>query len=219
MSTDATIAHEPTGSRLFDLLVAAERPLSVADLAEALAVHPNAVRRHLGRFLRQGLVDESAEPSRGPGRPRKLFSVRGGATAATAPAGPYERLALALLDARRSGRSLLVSGREGAAHVELHGEEPLETLVDALRADGFHPRVEDGGSDGDVTVVLDRCPLAQAAAIHPAAVCLTHRGLVEGLVARLGDLRVARLEPENPHAGGCRLLLRRDPPSVDGNGR
>ncbi|HLF41329.1 MAG TPA: helix-turn-helix domain-containing protein, partial [Acidimicrobiia bacterium] len=192
------------------LLVSAGRPLSVADLAEALAVHPNAVRHHLGRFVRQGVVEESVEPATGPGRPRKLFSVTSEATAG--PAGVYERLALALLEARRSDRSLLVCGREVAPLVDVDGREPLEAILDTLRADGFEPRLEErGGPDGEIAVVFDRCALERVVALHPSPVCLAHRGVIEGLVARVGGLRVAHLEARDPRAGGCRLLLRLDP--------
>ena len=47
-------------------LARAPAPLSTADIAESLELHPNTVRPHLERMREVGLLDVPAEARRGP---------------------------------------------------------------------------------------------------------------------------------------------------------
>src|SRR5918998_1573495 len=50
-------------------------PLSTADIAETLGLHPNTVRPHLERMRDVGLLDVRSEPRVGVGRPQHLYAL------------------------------------------------------------------------------------------------------------------------------------------------
>jgi predicted ArsR family transcriptional regulator len=180
----------------------------VAEVAAALGIHANAVRHHLARLVAADQVVAETEPARGPGRPRRMFRATPRGRAGLEPPGPYEHLAMALLSAPAGQGELRRAGQEVAASLPVGGRgDPVRGLAAALAAEGFEPRLEADGDD--VVLVLERCPLAVAAAADAAAVCSVHRGVADGLADRLGGVVVIGLEPHDPYEAGCRLRLRR----------
>lgn len=59
--------------RLFTLITEAERPVDIAEMARAMALHPNTIRSHLRRRELVGLVTPEVEARTGRGRPRILY--------------------------------------------------------------------------------------------------------------------------------------------------
>ena len=113
-----------------------------------------------------------------------------------AAGGPYERLALALLYARRTRASLDSAGRAVAPG----GDDVVAFLAD----EGFDPRpAEDGG------VVLAACPLAHGVELDPA-VCSVHRGMLTAVAARRGQ--VVKLVVGRP--GTCRVVSTESSPDL-----
>jgi predicted ArsR family transcriptional regulator len=191
---------------VLDLIVAADHPVSVAELTHELGCNHNAVRQHLARLLEAGLVAELLEDRTTPGRPRLMYT-------ATARPNPYARLARLLLVARRDGCSPRAAGRRaGRAEVPagLEQSDRLDAL-DVLEADaashGFSPRRVGRGRGTEI--VLDVCPFADLAAFDPATVCALHRGLAEGLVERVGGAEVETFVANEPYRAGCRIGVRR----------
>jgi predicted ArsR family transcriptional regulator len=198
----ARVLSAPLRRRIFDLIAASHHPMSVVELTESLGCNHNAVRQHLARLRDAGLVEETVEERTQPGRPRYLYR-------ATPPPNPYARLARLLLYMQARGGTARAAGRE-QGRVDASVAETIDP-VDALEADarrnGFVPRRVSKGRRVDL--VLDACPLAEAAIDDPRTVCALHRGLAEGLVEGLGGARVESFTAHDPRVAGCRIGLRR----------
>jgi predicted ArsR family transcriptional regulator len=171
---------------------AADRPLSVQQVAEQTRLHVNTARFHLDRLVADGLAERMAEERAAPGRPRILYTadadVRGprsfallaemltGLVASLDGAGPA-----AVEEGRAWGRHL-VSGPAPSQRVD--AEDATARLSRVLDAIGFQPEVRTG-SDG-VEVLLHHCPFREVAERHTDVVCAMHLGLMQGA---LGELR------------------------------
>jgi predicted ArsR family transcriptional regulator len=194
----------PLRRRVLDLILAADHPVTVAELTEVLGCNHNAVRQHLARLRAAHLVTETQEDRDRPGRPRLLYT-------ATARPDPYARLARVLLAARRTGESPRAAGRSAgraqAAAAGLEGTEAFGALEADAAGQGFSPRRV--GHGRRVELVLDACPLADIASDDPTTVCAVHRGLAEGLVDGIGGARIERFVANDPHRAGCRVAVRR----------
>ncbi len=184
-------------------LARSARPLTTADIAQSLSLHPNTVRPHLERMREAGLVEVQMSGRGDVGRPQHRYSV-----AADAPSLGLEpptfpvlaRMVLAMAkrleasadDAAAVGRE---EGRRRAAPYEA-APSTLEALVSDLDRLGFDPVVTD--ADGDpidadpaaASVHFANCPFADLAREHPELVCGLHRGMVDGFVDRMGDTDV-----------------------------
>jgi predicted ArsR family transcriptional regulator len=192
----------PLRRRIFDLIAGADHPTTVGELTAALGCNHNAVRQHLARLREAGLVDETVEHRETPGRPRYLYT-------ATVLPNPYARLSRLLLSLYAHGGTPRATGREhGRRDAAIAATpDPIDALEDDARRNGFAPRRVAKGRR--VELVLDACPLAEAAVDDPRTVCALHRGLAEGLVEGIGGARVETFSALDPYAAGCRITLRR----------
>ncbi|WP_277050407.1 helix-turn-helix transcriptional regulator [Ruania albidiflava] len=160
----------PVSSRRQEVLRAltdAHRPLTSAEIADALGVHKNTVRFHLESLLASGQVERAAQVRSGPGRPAQAFrAVRG-----MDPGGPrfYQLLAGVLSDAlladpdgperateagRRWGHRLAATSADPITAVS----EAVDQLVDLLDAYGFAPERDGGarrGGQGEPAVAAE----------------------------------------------------------------
>jgi len=158
----------PARARVLEVIRTAGRAVGVDEIAVAAGLGLNAARHHLAALEADGLVSAAVNRAGQRGRPRRVFTPGPG------PGGPYERLALALLYARRTGVPVEAAGRAVAP--------PGDDVVAFLAAEGFEPHpLEDGG------VALVACPLARGADLDPAVVCGVHRGLVAAIAERRGE--------------------------------
>lgn len=177
---------EPADRRTMVLraLAAAGRPLSIAQLADELGVHPNTIRFHLDALLGTGQVEQVPPDRTGPGRPASLFrAVRG-----MDPTGPrqYHMLAGLLLrtlatvpDHRaRAVAAGRAQGRDLAAvrpdDTRAERADAVDLLVDLLDDLGFAPERR------DTQVALRRCPFLELTEDHSQVVCSIHVGLMQG---------------------------------------
>jgi len=202
-------------------------PLSTADIAETLDLHPNTVRPHLERMREIGLLEVETERLGLVGRPQHRYSL-----AADAPSLGLEPSAFRLLArlacgvaaeaglddeqvadlGRGHGRELAQTMRRAKLpRIELTvaeqnrstGSGPAPTcvaLLGALMGDlGFDPATAEGGAT--VSLAFTRCPFHEVAQTYPDVVCQLHRGIVEGIVDEAGGARVAHfatLSDRNP---------------------
>jgi predicted ArsR family transcriptional regulator len=178
----------PARARVLEVIRTAGRPVGVDEIAAAAGLGLNAARHHLAALDADGFVSAAVDRAGKRGRPRLVFTPGPG------PGGPYERLALALLHARRTGVSVEAAGRAVAP--------PGDDVVAFLAAEGFDPHpAEDGG------VVLAACPLASGAELDPGVVCGVHRGLVAAVGERRGeDVTLVVGRP-----GTCRVVFAEAP--------
>lgn len=193
-------------------LARAASPLSTADIAESLDLHPNTVRPHLERMREVGLLDVEVDGRGAVGRPQHRYTI-----AADAPSlglEPSGFRMLARLMTQVAGLSDLppdtvaaVARPEGALAAAERNAAP-SACVEALTAElsdlGFDPAV---ARDSRVTTIaFTRCPFRELAEQFPDLVCHLHRGMIEGFVESVGGAGVegfATLADRDP----CRVHL------------
>lgn len=210
MSTDvqqqARALGDPTRHRIFRLILESDEPVSVGHLTELLDLNHNAIRQHLSKLERAGLVVRTQAPPQGPGRPRQLFQAHPDAITDWGTGGAYQRLSLMLMDMLRSGDPAVEVGRRAGRRTDPgDGKDPVDRLEDALTKGGFAPVLIRG--EGRAEFSLERCPFVAAAETDPDTVCSLHLGLAQGLAEQHGVV-VETLERRNPRRAGCRLRFR-----------
>ncbi len=185
-------------------------PLSTADVADSLDLHPNTVRPHLERMRDVGLLEIRTDARGGVGRPQHLYSLAAEAPSLGLEPPSFRLLARLLLriagasgagaeEATEAGRD---QGRSDAAAWP-KDTSCLDAVTTELATLGFDPAVADDGDQA--TVAFANCPFRELAESRPDLVCGLHRGLVEGLVEGVGDGRVVAF----------RSLVDRSPCQVD----
>lgn len=203
---------DPTRFRIFRCIVESSDPVRVADITEQLGLNHNAIRQHLAKLREAGLVEEERVSGNGPGRPALQYRLATAAAGTWDTPSPYQDLSRLLLELHKSGQS----PREAAAEVgrglvfarSLTGS--LEHLEAEMARRGFHPRRVD--EDGEVELVLGRCPYEALAGTDPDVVCELHLGLAEGIVeATGGEVEITELVARDPAHGGCSLRMRPRP--------
>lgn len=187
-------------------------PLSTAAVAEALDLHPNTVRPHLERMRDVGLLDVRPSPHGGVGRPQNLYSLAPDAPSLGLEPPVHAMLARMLLQLAaeaglRSGDAA-EAGRAQGAQLATRYRRPRRPCVEAAVAMlgdlGFDPERLD--EDGVTTVVFTHCPFQELAESNPELVCSLHRGMLEGFVDAIGEVRVTGFH-DRAHREPCLALL------------
>lgn len=191
--------------QLLAAIGAADRPLSVREIAEQVHRHHTWVRPRLAELVRSGDLSARVDAPAGRGRPAMRYAV----TAVAPRAVAQEHLRLMGVVAQ-----LAHAHGFGGRDVERFGESHGYTLATErggvgevhrlLAMLGFHPRPRD---DAPNVVPLGDCPLADLVRKpHGDLVCTLHRGLTRG-IARQAGLRGADLEVASPDRGDCAVVL------------
>jgi predicted ArsR family transcriptional regulator len=179
-------------------------PMSIAELARHLGLHPNTVRFHLQVLVDSGRVDRFARTSTTPGRPPLMFHARPGMD----PAGPrsYQLLAGALashlsadeksqeeaIDAGRAWGSRLAGATSGEPVID--EDQATERLTEILDDLGFSP--ERRSTAGEIQIGLRNCPFLDLIPGNERVICPVHLGLMQGVLTTLGAKgTVDRLDP------------------------
>lgn len=217
LQEQARALGDPTRHRIFRYVADAGAEVDVAELTEHFGLNHNAIRQHLAKLVRAGLVVENRAPAGARGRPRLLYRVDPSVDGRWGATGPYERLSLLLAEVTRTGAAPVEVGRRSALRaVEAassgDGEtEPVAALVDAMERQGFAPDVRVRGNR--VEFVLRHCPFQSAAMVDPDTVCALHLGIVEGVAeATGGRVVIDELRPRDPRRAGCMLVAHVEPP-------
>jgi predicted ArsR family transcriptional regulator len=164
----------------------AAAPLSINQIADRLAIHPNTARFHLEALVKTGQAESAETDHAKPGRPPLMFQ----AVAGMDPAGPreYRMLAHILADAlggqpNPSARAT-AAGRTWAAQLARPARasskrQAVDRLTGLLAELGFDPQKRSAGRDiGEIG--LRSCPFLELARTHRAVVCPIHLGLMQG---------------------------------------
>ena len=171
-------------------LRAAPGPMTIAEIAEQLAIHPNPARFHLDALTRSGRI-ETVEPERPkPGRPPLMFRAATGMD----PAGPrdYQMLAGVLADAiadrpdpaaeaAAAGRAW--ADRHTTAGTAANRGQTVDRLTDVLAEIGFAPEKRSAPGDAVQEIGLRNCPFLELTADRGDVICQVHLGLMQGAVA------------------------------------
>lgn len=193
-------------------------PVTLADVAARLGGHANTSRRQLDALVADGLLGAAPLPSPGPGRHPRGFRVTAAGREALGHTGDeYRGLVGAFAaylvgrpeaEAREVGRvwgaAKAVPPDAGVAAQASDRDHPTRRLIEVLDTLGFESapiETETGGSG----VVLRACPLLDAAGDHPEVMCELHRGMVDGVLRRLGAADGVTLVPFAEPAG-CHLI-------------
>jgi predicted ArsR family transcriptional regulator len=208
MSEIAKSPGEAVGRRLdvLRVLQGADAPLSIAQIADMLGVHPNTVRFHLDTLIGEGRVQHAASDHKGRGRPALMFVAvrqmdRGGNRR-------YRLLAEILTlgfaaDQDPSGKALAAGRAWGERLKPLpNNAKPVDTaesvdhLVGLLDELGFEPeRRETGAAGGEMQVGLRHCPFLELAESRTDVICPIHLGLMQGALDSWGaPVEVGRLD-------------------------
>jgi predicted ArsR family transcriptional regulator len=212
------LAH-PTRARLFRLVADLRRPVATDELAERLDLHPNGVRAHLGRLLKDGLLERDRARGR-RGRPRDMWTIAAGAHPGGRPPSSYVQLGcwlVRVLDgvggSRITARRIEATGRRIGRELAPAGEGSVdERMRTALSSMGFQPRREDADGLG-LAYRLENCPFCEAVHESPDVVCTLHRGITRGLLDAIApEARLAAFVPgTDPLRAGCLIRLRGGP--------
>lgn len=168
-------------------LARSPRPLTTAEIAATLQLHPNTVRPHLERMRDLDLVEVTTAPTGAVGRPQHRYSIGEEAPSLGLEPPAFPLLTRVLLESAANAgiaaEDLTEAGRDQGAAGQ-RAADPSLCCADALVADltdlGFDPaRVDEGDS---TTVAFTHCPFRELAEAHPVLVCSVHRGMVEGFV-------------------------------------
>lgn len=197
---------DPSRLALLRVLEAAEAPLDIRALAEAVSLHVNTVRWHLGILIEAALVTEVRESSGARGRPRHGYRFVPGVL--NEHPGGFRLLADVLAEVlsrggdpatiaevgRERGRTL-VAKEDFAGVVPTEGaKQAVATVVRLLELFGFQPQLrrERGGQRVD----MRPCPFGDTAAKYTDVVCPLHLGLMRGMLDRFDTtVEATELEP------------------------
>lgn len=213
MQQQARALGDPTRHGIFRHVADADVPVTVAELTDAFGLNHNAIRQHLAKLVEVGLVDESTAKAEGRGRPKLLYVVDPGAESRWGVDGPYQRLALLLLDMIATGDDAIEVGRREGQRIRIDtsdtSESPVVQLMKAIARGGFEPVAVETGDE--LEIVLEACPFADAATADAATICALHLGMSQGVADRLDGVSIVGLSPHDPHEAGCELVVRVDP--------
>jgi predicted ArsR family transcriptional regulator len=184
------------------LLRAADRPLSIGELAEGTGLHANTVRFHLAVLVEEGHIERAPEATGARGRPRLLYRARPGSIR-----GPrsYRVLAGVLADLARhlggGGPAAVEAGRSWGRRL-LAGTAPLDAAEAVARMSqmlddvGFLPTVHGDPAGPGGEVHLHHCPFREVAEGAEDVVCALHLGLMQGALQELqAPVTATSLEP------------------------
>ncbi len=214
LQVQARALGDPTRYEIFRYVVDAGRPVDVAELTEEFGFNHNAIRQHLAKLVRAGLVAEDRAPASGRGRPRLVYRVDPSAGSRWGVTGPYERLSLLLAEMIRTGDSAVEVGRRSVLsdpEVPPVGvDDPVALIAESMDRHGFAPVARTRGTR--VELVLGACPFATTALADPDTVCSLHLGIAEGIAELTqGRLVVDELVSHDPRRANCRLRLHVEP--------
>ena len=194
-------------------LARSPRPLTTAEIADLVGLHPNTVRPHLDRMREVGLVAVEVGGRGEVGRPQHRWAIAAGVPSLDPEPRVMPVLAgMVLTMAERLGASAddaeAVGREEGSRRAVSYSSAPsaLESIVSDLDRLGFEPVVSDGG-DGSAVVSFAQCPFGDLVDRHPELVCSLHRGLVDGLVTGSGDAELVEFCSAS-HRTPCRATFR-----------
>ena len=199
--------------------------LSAAQIGERFGLHVTTARFHLDRLIEAGVVEGFSESRRTVGRPRKLYAARFDALPSGRADTHYRALSEILAELWERSRDGEDVDPARAGHTwALERELGIDPTPRATSAGQWLVKVErvaavvsqwghrcsitllDGGES--IELVLGQCPFAAVAHHQPELVRELHRGILTGVLARLGEPDVEVLVAAIDDDDACVGLLR-----------
>jgi predicted ArsR family transcriptional regulator len=216
------LLDDPKRRRLYDVVVATDRPVGRDEAAATLGISRELAAFHLDRLVAAGLLESEYRrlgSRRGPGagRPAKLYRRADREVSLSFPPRHYDlaadlmATALDRLDGAEGAQAVAVVARErgketGEAARPKGRARPgrwksVVGLQDVLRDGGYEPHIDE--STG--TLFLRNCPYHDLAADHRELTCGMNFAWAEGVVDSLGSPVRPELAPE---PGRCCVVFR-----------
>lgn len=211
--------------------------LSAAEIGERLGLHVTTARFHLDRLIEAGVVEGFTESRGTVGRPRKLYAARADALPAGRLDAPFRELSDILSELWSSARE----GQEidaALAGYQWALAHPLdvEATARARTVGAWLVKVEQvvqvvarWGNTGSLTLLdggqavevrLASCPFAAVARHRPDIVRELHRGIITGVLSRIGEPDVeVSFAPMGDDEACVGVLRTRTPLSMPVGGR
>lgn len=189
--------------------------VTITQVAQHLGGHPNSARQHLDALTTLNLLSIQDVQSDKPGRRPRGYTLTSPGRQILGAGRVDESRELA--DVFASYLVATGSGPEQAQEIgrawgtkraddfaEVHSGDALEAVVKVLDILGFDPSTIHTAK-GDA-VILRTCPLLHMAHGAPEFVCNIHRGLIDGVLRRIGAREGVELLPFS-EPDGCRMNL------------
>lgn len=191
---------------IFDALASNADGLTVSELVGLIGASDSQVRRRLSALVAAGAVTTLKDDPAGPGRPTLRFRL----SPTTSGWPELVRILVAAVggSADREAAMLALARARGA---EMASGEFPHGIIDAMARLGFAPRDRSSRHDARedaYRVSFQSCPFRDAVTADGGrAVCMLHRGLVEGMTEALGG-RLDQFDARDPIVAGCEVRLR-----------
>lgn len=189
---------DPTRYAIYQFVMAAGEPVTVANVVSRFSLHSNVARMHLNRLRDVGLLDGEIEKSGRGGRPGMIYLPSREPLNLSFPSREYRFLAEILLDAvsrlgsegtRTATAAAAARGLELFRRTTAEAESELESAASLLNRIGFDVRISPADSDSNsrssALVTLQNCPFLELARNHPHVVCSLCRRLVSSALGEL----------------------------------
>jgi predicted ArsR family transcriptional regulator len=194
---------EPTRRRVYEVVRQARRPVTRADVAEAMGIGVRLAAFHLDKLVDQRLLTAhyARQPGRrsgpGAGRTAKWYTLGPDVFDISVPPRRHDIAAQILLrtvhgSGRAVQKTLIAQARECGREVGRHAARPaLEPLLTTL---GYEPRVS-----ADRTIELMNCPFQELVTEAQETVCSMNLALLNGLMETVDNRHLAVLEPRDDY--------------------
>jgi predicted ArsR family transcriptional regulator len=201
---------EPRRTRraIVEALEASPAGMTAAELAVAVGVGPNAVRKQLRALVREGAAGAGLAPDGRRGRPPVRYRAAGAGREAAATRQLARMLVELVAEIGPDETRVEELGRRQAARLA-SAADGRTALLDLLTTMGFSPRETTPAGqarEGALEVVLGHCPFRDAVSADGGRlVCVLHRGLSRGLVELTPTARMTAFDVRPPETAGCRI--------------
>lgn len=189
--------------------------VTINQVAEHLGGHPNSARQHLDALAGLNLLTASDVQSDRPGRRPRGYTLTALGRQSLGAGRVDETRELADVfasylvatgngpqQAQEIGRAWGAKRADELPHDK--AERPLDAIIEVLDILGFDPSTMHT-EQGDA-VILRTCPLLDMAHGSPEFICNIHRGLIDGVLRRIGAREGVELLPFS-EPDGCRMHL------------
>lgn len=177
--------------------------MSAAQLAAEVGLHVTTIRFHLDQLEAAALVESHFVRQQGRGRPSKRYRIGSSPPSGHDPEAllPLTQILMEFFGETPNGAAMTPeqAGQEWAARhvvVDDHAQpaaSPGQWLgkvgraVDELHRWGYTANVKTSQEGRAVEIELRECPFIDVVKTRPDVVCGIHRGLLRGVLARLGE--------------------------------
>jgi predicted ArsR family transcriptional regulator len=197
-------------------------PLSVREVAEHFGLHVNAVRIHLEKLVKGGLLRVVRRRGGRGGRPAFLYRASDEDLELHLPPRRYKLLAEVLAqgisslreetppsvarEAFRCGREEAIRSASPLAYLPpgAGAVEVAKAWMDEVSGGGLKADYKEAG--GRVEVTFHSCPFGEFSRRYPGLVCEIHRCQEEGFLSLAGEWRVTASEED-----ACTFVLEAGP--------